>query len=403
MSEIKVNSIKGVGASAAAITVNNSDGTCAANITSINGGQLSGRKNLVTNGEMTVCQRVGTTSTAVTNEHEYVLDRFQVSTTSGGGTSLNVQQLHGNPTNAPYGFAASMKMTVAVADDGGADSFNVVQTRIENLDTNYLAFGTSQAKTVTLSFHVKSSLTGTFGGALVSGDFSRGNVFQYTINSADTWEKKTVTIVGDTTSAGSSVYNTATVTSGNGLTLYFDLGSGSNNEKSAANSWAATGVNAYGSRIAGNVKLCANAGADWSITGIQLEEGSVATDYEHRSFGQELALCQRYFQTIGVGFITACRGASSSQLLYSYTPPVNLRASPTISTTNDGFNGTFGVRSYRDGSGTSDSTTTPATNSAYFTANNPTIHLTQQGFSVTDDRSATIFVNGGAITLSAEL
>ena len=348
MSEIKVNSIKGVAASTAALTINNTDGTCTANITSINGGQISGRKNLVTNGEMTVCQRAGTTSTAVTNEHEFVLDRFMVSTANGGGTSLNVQQLHGNPTGAPYGFAASMKMTVAIADDGGADSFNVVQTRIENLDTNYLAFGTSQAKTVTLSFHVKSSLTGTFGGALVSGDFSRGNVFQYTISSADTWEKKTVTIVGDTTSTADSVYNRGSATSLNGLTLYFDLGSGSNNEKSAANSWAATGVNAYGSRIAGNVKLCANAGADWSITGIQLEEGSVATDFEHRSFGEELALCQRYYYqvtkqgdtgTVSNAPIGLGNYDSSSNMQTILQFPVQMRTNPSVvsSDTTNGF------------------------------------------------------------------
>ena len=334
MSTLKVAGLQGLSASSDAITLAN-DGTCTANITSINGGQLSGRKNLITNGEMIICQRAGTTSTAVTNEHEYVLDRFFVSTADGGGTSLNVQQLHGNPTGAPYGFAASMKMTVAVTDDGGADSFNAVQTRIENLDTNYLAFGTSQAKTVTLSFYVKSSLTGTFGGSLVSGDFSRGNVFQYTISSADTWEKKTITIPGDTASTADSVYNRGSATSARGLVLYFDLGSGSNAEKSAANSWSATGTWSYGHRIAGNVKLCANAGADWSITGVQLEEGSVATDFEHRSYGQELALCQRYcyadrgtndYHAVAQGHFNG----STSGICMLYTP-VCMRAAPTLS------------------------------------------------------------------------
>ena len=331
MSEIKVNSIKGVGASSAAITVNNTDGTCTANITN----NLS-NKNLIINGEMKVCQRQGTTSTAVTNESEYVLDRFMVSTVSGGGTSLNVQQLHGNPIGAPYGFAASMKATVAVTDDGGSDSFNVVQTRIENLDTNYLAFGTSQAKTVTLSFHVKSSLTGTFGGSLVSGDFSKGYVFQYTINSQNTWEKKTITIPGDTASTADSVYNRGSATSLRGLVLYFDLGSGSNAEKSAANSWSATGTWGYGGRIAGNVKLCANSGADWGITGVQLEVGSVAKDFEHRSLGQEISLCQRYYAKyvlMSTGYGSANGYARSTHLF-----PCQMRAAPsrTITSTDAG-------------------------------------------------------------------
>ena len=264
-------------------------------VANINGQQISGRRNLIINGEMKISQRQGTTSTAVTNGNEYVLDRWYVGTASGGGTSLNVQQVHGNPTGAPYGYAASMKMTVAVADDGGSDSFNVVQTRIENLDTNYLAFGTSQAKTVTLQFYVKSSLTGTFGGSLVAGDFSKGYVFQYTINSANTWEKKVITIPGDTASTADSVYNRGSATSLRGLVLYFDLGSGSNSEKSAANDWTATATWGYAARISGNVKLCANAGADWSLTGVQLEVGSQATEFEHRSVGDELLLCQRFY------------------------------------------------------------------------------------------------------------
>ena len=316
--------------------------TCA----NINGQQISGRRNLIINGEMKICQRQGTTSLAVTNENKYVLDRWYVGTASGGGTSLNVQQQHGNPTGAPYGYAASMKMTVAVADDGGSDSFNVVQTRIENLDTNYLAFGTSQAKTVTLQFYVKSSLTGTFGGSLVSGDFSKGYVFQYTINSADTWEKKVITIPGDTASTADSVYNRGSATSARGLVLYFDLGSGTNSEKSAANDWTATATWGYAARISGNVKLCANAGADWSLTGVQLEVGSQATEFEHRSFGDEMSLCQRYYYQ-NTSYGTVCANDSGETIntagflgivMYSSTSgrtpfmihPVRMRAAPTI-------------------------------------------------------------------------
>ena len=303
-------------------------------VANINGQQISGRKNLVINGEMKICQRAGTTSTAVTNENARVLDSWLVGTASGGGTSLNVQQQLGNPTGAPYGYAASMKMTVAVADDGGSDSFNVVQTRMENLDTNYLAFGTSQAKTVTLQFYVKSSLTGTFGGSLVSGDFSKGYVFQYTINSADTWEKKVITIPGDTASTADSVYNRGSATSARGLVLYFDLGSGTNSEKSAANDWTATATWGYAARISGNVKLCANAGADWGITGVQLEVGSQATEFEHRSFGDELTLCQRYFQNLKAG--TAVGSGSNISIIVPLFCP--MRATPSLGKTSGDFN-----------------------------------------------------------------
>ena len=106
---------------------------------------------------------------------------------------------------------------------------------------------------------------------------------------------------------------------------------------------------------------------------------------------------------MGGGYITGARGASSTTYLYVVNTPTPMRASPTISTNNNIAHGTFSVRRYRDGSGVSDSTTTPATNSTYFKANNNTIHLQQDGFSATDDRSATIFVSGGSITLSSEI
>ena len=303
--------------------------------------QVGGRRNMIINGEMTISQRYSTTSTAVTNATSFVLDRFRVNTTAGGGTSLNVQQVYGNPTNAPIGHPTSMKMTVATVDDGGSDSFNVVQTRLESFDTDHLAFGTSSAKTVTLSFQVKSSLTGTFGGSLVSGDFSRGYAFQYTINSADTWEKKTITIVGDTTSTADSVYNRGSTTSARGLVLYFDLGSGSNFEKSSANTWSTSGTG-YGARISGNVKLCANNGADWSITGIQLEEGSTATPFEHRSFGEELALCQRYyFQTGAVYYLNTYGNNPTTYSLGTYVLPVSMRANPTMTLSDSAYGSSF--------------------------------------------------------------
>jgi hypothetical protein len=314
------------------------------NSSSLNGGQFGGKRNMIINGEMTISQRYSTTSTAVTNASLFVLDRFRVNTTAGGGTSLNVQQVYGNPTNAPIGHPTSMKMTVATVDDGGSDSFNVVQTRIESFNTDYLAFGTSSAKTVTLSFQVKSSLTGTFGGSLVSGDFSRGYAFQYTINSADTWEKKTITIVGDTTSTADSVYNRGSTTSAIGLVLYFDLGSGSDFEKSSANSWSTDG-NGYGARISGNVKLCANNGADWSITGIQLEEGSTATPFEHRSFGEELSLCQRFFAKedgVKMRNFTGTTIAVSIPHFWKTT----MRVAPTITGTNASVNETINTQGF---------------------------------------------------------
>tara|TARA_B100000242_G_scaffold290408_1_gene261780 strand:- start:204 stop:1379 length:1176 start_codon:yes stop_codon:yes gene_type:complete len=391
MSEIKVNSIKGVGASTAAITIDNSSGGCTANITN----NLSNR-NLIINGAMNVAQRGSSSDFSSSSTlSAFTLDRFRYDLFPFGGTSATATV--SKSTTAPDGFLHSLKVDVTATDTSlVANNYSQITYQLEKQDIRHFAYGTSAAKTITLSFYVRSNKTGNYNVNLLQyGASTRLASFTYAISSADTWERKTITIAGDTS---------GNVVDGNssGLGINFGLAYG-------GNYITGSNQNSFGSYVAANsgvgqnVNLYDSTSNEWYITGVQLEVGSVATDFEHRSFAQELALCQRYFQTIGVGFIAACRGASSSQLLYSYTPPVNLRASPTISTTNDGFNGTFGVRSYRDGSGTSDSTTTPATNSAYFTDMNPTIHLTQQGFSVTDDRSATIFVNGGAITLSAEL
>ncbi len=239
--------------------------------------QVGGRRNMIINGAMNVSQRQGSSSLNVVSggtAHAYVLDRWYVSASAGGAT-IAVQQVE----DGPAGFTYSSKFTTGVVDDNGADSFNVVQQRIEGYNGSHLEFGTSNAKTVTISFWVKSSLTGTFGASLVAGNYDKMYVFQYTINSADTWEKKTVTIAGPT-SGGTYYENNSRY-----CVLYFDLGSGSNAEASAANDWSATGTWSYGHRISGNVKLSRNVSATWQITGVQMEVGQ-ATTFEHRSYGE---------------------------------------------------------------------------------------------------------------------
>ena len=382
MSEIKVNSIKGVGASTAAITVNNTDGTCTAN--------LSNRqnRNLVINGAMQVAQR-GTSSTGLGASAGYfTLDRYRAtfSSTAGRLTMSQVADVHD-------GFANAMKLECTTADTSiGSSEYFILQHKFEGQDLQQLKKGSSDAEEFTVSFYVKGNANATYVVEMYDLDNNRqvGKTFSVTTS----WTRVVLTFPADTTGALDDD-NAAS------LQLGIWLHAGSNyTSGTLATSWVS---NVSAQRAGGITSFFDSTDRTFFLTGLQMEVGSVATDFEHRSFAQELALCQRYYQTIGVGFITACRGASSSQLLYSYTPPVNMRASPTISTTATGFHSSFGVRSYRDGSGTSDSTTTPATVSLYWQEINPTIHLTQTGFSVTDDRSATIFVNGGAITLSAEL
>ena len=350
-------------------------------------GQL-GNRNLIINGAMNVAQR-GTSSTGLGASAGYfTLDRYRAtfSSTAGRLTMSQVADVHD-------GFANAMKLECTTADTSiGSSEYFILQHKFEGQDLQQLKKGSSDAEEFTVSFYVKGNANATYVVEMYDLDNNRqvGKTFSVTTS----WTRVVLTFPADTTGALDDD-NAAS------LQLGIWLHAGSNyTSGTLATSWVS---NVSAQRAGGITSFFDSTDRTFFLTGLQMEVGSVATDFEHRSFGQELALCQRYYQTIGVGFITACRGASSSQLLYSYTPPVNMRASPTISTTATGFHSSFGVRSYRDGSGTSDSTTTPATVSLYWQEINPTIHLTQTGFSVTDDRSATIFVNGGAITLSAEL
>jgi hypothetical protein len=256
---------------------------------------------------------------AVTVTDAYTLDRWEGREDSDGAASF--QQV----SDAPTGFVNSLKVTTTTADGSlSATQRLFVQQPIEGTNVSDLAWGTANAKTITLSFWVKSSLTGTFGGSLSNGARNRSYPFTYSISVADTWEYKTVTIAGDTT--GTWLTNNL-----QGVRVYFGLGVGTT-YSGTAGAWAASELYS----ATGAVSVIGTLNATWQVTGVQFEVGSVATPFERRPFGTELALCQRYFQIYG---------DSSNQLtLFGYTDntfsnqittifPVVMRASPSSSIT----------------------------------------------------------------------
>ena len=237
-----------------------------------------GRRNLIINGAMQVAQR-GTSDTVDGGGWDYVIDRFCALGQSSAGVFTYSQD-----SDAPAGFQNSLKVAVTTADSSLAsgDIYTIRHT-IEGYNSAHLDFGSSDAKTVTLSFWVKSSLTGTFGGALNSEGNNRSYAFTYSISAANTWEYKTITISGDTT-------GTWGVTNSHGVRITWGLGVGTT-YSGTAGSWAGS---EYFSAT-GAVSVIGTDSATWQITGVQLEVGTVATPFEHRSYGEELTLCQRYY------------------------------------------------------------------------------------------------------------
>ena len=324
MSELKVNSIKGVSASTAAISIDNSSGSATANLTTVNsvvmsnGGSLSNR-NLIINGAMQISQR-STSAVNIGGGKTYSdVDRFGQWTKTAEGNFKSGQQVEDAPTDFKY----SRKITSLAANTIASNSYHTVRYAVEGFDAKQLNCGFSSAKTVTLSFYVKSSLTGTFGLNFTNSANNRSYPTTYTISSADTWERKTITLTLDTT---------GTWPTGNdvGLELNWVLAMGSSYISSTLNQWQAgwkfpnTGANTI---------LTTN-GATWQLTGVQLEVGSVATDFEHRSFGQEIALCERYYYRTDTGGTATnlvgltVEGATTAA--GGQPHPTRMRATPTI-------------------------------------------------------------------------
>jgi hypothetical protein len=292
-------------------------------------GPLSNR-NLIINGAMQIDQRNAGAAVTVNTVGIFSVDRWaNVARPSGGGV-YSAQQVSDSPT----GFNNSLKLTVTTADTSlGTSDYYFSWQKIEGYNTADLMFGTANAKTVTLSFWVKSSVTGQFSAFLTNQAESYSQSFAYTISAADTWEFKTITFTGAT--AGTWIGST----NGTGLIVGFGLANGTTYQGTSG-VWAAASY--YGST--GDVNWMATIGNTFQYTGVQLEPGTVATPFERRSYGQELALCQRYFNKLGVGM-----AAGTTMIIGSYSAhpggaagswwfPVSMRAAPTVA-----FNGSGNV------------------------------------------------------------
>ena len=287
-------------------------------------------KNRIINGAMMIDQRNAGASVTVTTSGQFAVDRFQSAATAG--SKFSMQQNAGSVT-PPAGFANYLGATsLSSYSVGSTDVFGLRQI-VEGFNAADLAWGTANAQPITISFWVRSSLTGTFGLGLGNSGFSRAYAATYTINSANTWEYKTVTIAGDTT-------GTWLTTNGAGIQLTFGLGYGSSYSGTA-------GVWNAGSYFmpTGATSVVGTNGATFYITGVQLEKGSTATSFDYRPYGTELALCQRYYQQVadtygkGVGGVA---GATNG-LPISYAFPVQMRTTPTLTISANGAANTMWV------------------------------------------------------------
>jgi hypothetical protein len=304
------------------------------------GGQdttFGGMRNRIINGDMRIDQR--NAGAAVTTGNSFPVDRFKIEKNSDD--TFSAQQ----DSSAPAGFTKSTKITITAADSSiGSTQYFVIDQYIEGYNVADLNWGSANAKTVTVSFWVRSSLTGTFGGSLRNDAGDRYYAFTYSISAADTWEQKSVTIAGDTS-------GTWLTTTGTGIQLAFSLGAGSS-RVATAGSWG-SGVVLGAS---GQTQVISTVNSTFYITGVQLEKGSAASAFENRQYGTELALCQRYFEIVGNGQYTWLVGTTNSvsgnEWDYFFNFMVQKRSNPTATVVGSwAYNNTNAANSYVSNTG----------------------------------------------------
>lgn len=348
--------------------------TNAVNLASAAGTGFAFRNRLI-NGDMRIDQRTAgaSTSIAVGDGVTFLPDRwrFQKSSSSYGSTA----QLS---STAPEGFTSSLLVTVTSAFSPAAGDYFTVGQKIEGFNYADFQFGSPVAKPVTISFWVRSSVTGSYAVSLSNANvYNRFIVKTITINSANTWEYKTLTFPGDTT-------GTWGISSSDSLYLRIDLGSGSSFNATAADAWSSAGF-----RLSSTSNFASNAGATFHLAGAQLEIGSVATQFERRPYGLELALCQRYYTLLDFnvdGFHSfygeGATNSASTFFAVKHQFPATMRATPTFVST---------------------ATFTTVLCSAVANLISPSSHVTQFGASNSANNRAYAHISSGKMTWSAEL
>ena len=358
---LKVTTLQDGASSTANLTLDTSGNTTAGGTVAM---ASSFKRNRIINGNMLIDQRNAGASVSATTGGVFVTDRFGIQSQANG--NITGQQVSTVPNS---GFTNSLKMTVSTAAAPGTTTQNDIYCRIEGYNIADFGFGQASPQSVTLSFWAYSSVAGTYSLSLgnVGSGSGRWYVTTYTLT-ASTWTKITITVTGDS----SGTWNT---TNGIGMQIFWSLGTGTSYQTSTLNAWQ-TGTTLFAANT--ETAWCNNSGATFYITGAQLEVGTKATPYEMQIYSDQLAQCQRYFQTSGVKPGTAS-GAGNCAITFAGTTSsqggtvsfnASMRAAPTF-TVYDGA-GAAGVQSYYNGSwnnGGSISNQSASTNYCYVQCN----------------------------------
>ena len=317
------------------ISVNGANGITFADGSIQNTGAAGfGFKNRIINGAMVIDQRNAGASVTAVSDKTFSCDRWM--SRNSASSKFSMQRDAGGVT-PPAGFSDYLGVTSLAATSVGSSDYYAMQGVVEGYNVADFNWGTANAKTITLSFWVRSSLTGTFGGSLTNYDNTQSYIFNYNISTANTWEQKSITIVVPTT-------GTWNVTNSGAFNITFSLGVGST-FRSTANSWLSGNF----FTTSGETQVVGTNGATFYITGVQLEKGSTATAFDYRDYGNELIKCQRYCQKVMPGIQLVKQREYDRSRAGFYIFPVQMRTTATVGamSSTDGISITIGGQSDR--------------------------------------------------------